>query len=72
MRKESTSTGKLTWCERLEVWLLEKCHISRNVIFQENPVYKDMIQKENQKQENKNELLELLFNIELGETSDNT
>ena len=55
-----------------KVWLLEekKCQISRNVIFQENDVYKDVIRKGKQKEDDQHEATEMAFDIDLGEGGD--
>ena len=57
-----------------KVWLLEekKCHISRNVIFQENDVCKDVTRKGKQKEDDQHETTEMAFDIDLGEEGDIT
>jgi len=55
-----------------KVWLLEerKCAVSRNVVFQENAVYKDVMQKNKDSETSQSETSSGSLDIDLEETSD--
>ncbi|KAG7554626.1 GAG-pre-integrase domain [Arabidopsis suecica] len=70
--KKGVFLGYPTGVKGYKVWLMEekKCSVSRNVAFQENAVYKDLIQKNKDSDQEQEETSSGSLDIDLEETGD--